>query len=211
MTKTDKLHKILSIIFRIFLVFAIISALLLKNWFNLSMSLLSLFLTFLPSIFQKRFKVYYPSEFEIMILIFIFGSLYLGEVKDFYGIFWWWDIFLHTLSGMIIGFFAFSLVYILNKELSEIRLSPFFISLFSFSFALAMGVIWEMFEFTMDNVFHVNMQRRETGVFDTMTDLIVDGVGALLISAAGFLYLKNGKGSFLSDRFTKKNAHLFKK
>lgn len=211
MIKADKLNQILSVVFRVFLVLAVVTAFFLHNWFNFFMSLLTLFLTYLPSIFQKKFKVYYPSEFETMILIFIFGALYLGEVRGFYNKFWWWDVALHTSSGIITGFFAFSLVYVLNKELKSVNLSPFFIALFSFCFALAIGAAWEIFEFGFDNTFSANMQRRETGVFDTMEDLIVDSIGAFLISISCYFYLKKGKSSFLAERFAEKNSEIFKR
>ncbi|MBN1539799.1 MAG: hypothetical protein JW939_06615, partial [Candidatus Thermoplasmatota archaeon] len=55
-------------------------------------------------------------------------------------------------------------------------------------FAVTLGVLWEIFEFGVDQLFGWNMQR--SGLKDTMTDLIVDVLGALSVSIAGYLYMK---------------------
>jgi len=84
-------------------------------------------------------------------------------------------------------------------------LKPGFVALFSFSFALAMGAVWEIFEFSMDASIGFNMQRTDTGVFDTMSDLIVDTLGALFVCIAGYFYLKKDPKIFkrLEDRLLK--------
>jgi hypothetical protein len=53
---------------------------------------------------------------------------------------------------------------------------------------LSIGALWEIFEFLMDSLFGLNMQK--SGLIDTMWDLIVDALGALVISILGYLYLK---------------------
>jgi len=165
---------------------------------NLGMSILTLLVMFLPTIIERRLSIDFPSEFEIIVVIFIFAALYLGEMQSYFTKVWWWDIFLHTFSGLIIGAFGFSLVDILNKnEKISISLSPVFVSIFSFCFALAIGALWEIYEFTMDSLFGFNMQK--SGLVDTMWDLIVDAFGALVFSIIGYFYLK-GKVNIL-DRF----------
>ena len=62
------------------------------------------------------------------------------------------------------------------------HLSPFFIAFFAFCFALAFGVVWEIYEYTVDSVAALNMQKYalEDGTLlvgrealaDTMEDLI---------------------------------------
>ena len=52
-------------------------------------------------------------------------------------------------------------------------------ALFSFCFAITMGTIWEIYEFGLDQVFGLYMQR--SGIVDTMTDLMVDTVGAFFV------------------------------
>jgi hypothetical protein len=55
------------------------------------------------------------------------------------------------------------------------------------------------------------MQTGETGVVDTMVDLIMDTVGAVIVAAMGYAYLKTGRYSFIADgvrAFLRKNPHL---
>jgi len=105
------------------------------------------------------------------------------------------------------------LVYVLNeKEDIELDLHPKFIAFFAFIFAMGMGSVWEIFEFSMDQLFGMNMQK--SGLVDTMWDLIVYGVGALIISILGWGFLRTReRDSFLEkwiDSFIDKNPHLFK-
>ena len=69
------------------------------------------------------------------------------------------------------------------------------LGLIAFCFALSIGALWEIFEFTMDQVFGLNMQK--SGLVDTMWDLIVDMGGALIGASAGFFWLK-GRNSTLT-------------
>jgi hypothetical protein len=173
--------------FRIIIILAAVYSVYQKAWINLLISSATFFLIYLPSILEKQLKIDYPEEFEILIMIFIFASLFLGEINYFSQRFWWWDIALHGVSGLIIAAFALSLVYVLNRE-KKINLNPNFIAIFTFSFALSLGAIWEIFEFAMDQFIGSNMQK--SGLIDTMWDLILDSFGALIVSIIGLLHLK---------------------
>ena len=90
---------------------------------------------------------------------------------------------------------GFSLVYFLNNaENVNISMSPFFVALFSFCFAIMCGVFWEIFEFSLDQIFGTNTQR--SGLVDTMWDLIVDTIGGFAAALIGYFYLTKDKESF---------------
>lgn len=204
---------IIANIIRLLLCTSIVISFINKNHFNFFTGILTLFLTFLPYIIARKNHIVLPSGFFIIILLFIFAANYLGELKSYYLKFWWWDLMLHTLSGVILGFTGFLLVYILNKEEKvNVFLSPIFMSAFAFCFAVSIGALWEIFEFSMDSIFGLNMQK--SGLVDTMWDLIVDSAGAVVASTYGFLYEKYGKGrSFkkFMTRFFKMNPEIFNK
>jgi len=161
--------------FRLLLIFAIGQSIYFGEWNILFYSILTLILISLPGIIEKTSKIDYPSEFELLIMAFIFASLYLGEINSFYTRFWWWDGLLHTISGLIIALIGFTLVWILNNEEKvRIKMGLGFIAIFAFCFALTAGAIWEIFEFGLDQIFGMHMQ--ETGIVDTMWDLIVDSI-----------------------------------
>ena len=172
-----------------------------------------IFITFLPVLLGQRFQVKIPSEFELLAVVFIFASLFLGEVRGYYIRYWWWDIVLHTGAGFLFGILGFLLVHVLNeKEDIELDMKPGFVALFAFVFAMGFGTLWEIFEFAVDQSFGTNMQK--SGLVDTMWDLIVNGVGALIISVLGWGYQrKQGVDSFLErwiQDFIKKNPRFFK-
>lgn len=160
---------------------------------------------FLPNIISKKTKIVIPSKMYITYILFLYGAVFLGEVRNYYYRVPHWDTILHTFSGAMFGALGFSFVNILNKnEKVHVKLSPIFVALFSFLFAVTLGVIWEIFEFTVDGLLGVNMQKfaLENGtllagrlaVIDTMQDLIVDSIGAFVVSIIGYISLKHKKG-----------------
>jgi len=171
-------------------------------------------LTLFPLVLGRRFRVFIPPEFEVLAVVFIYASLFLGEVQGYYTRFWWWDAVLHTGSGFLLGILGFLLVHAMNEyEAAELHMKPSFVALFAFMFAMGMGGLWEIFEFGMDQIFGFNMQK--SGLMDTMWDLIVDCVGALVISIMGWIYLRTqGKESFLErwiQSFVDANPGMFGK
>lgn len=208
----DKIQLAIAYAIRISILFAIITSIFNKDWLIVFTSSLILVLTFLPSFLEKNLKIYFPIEIELIILLFIYGTLYLGNVHAYYELYWWWDLFLHGVAGVMLGAAGFLLVYTLNKEKRvKVNLSPAFVALFACAFAISIGAIWEIFEFTMDVSFGFNLQR--SGLVDTMWDIIVDTFAAMIISAAGYMYMKKGNFFILGGvirRFVKKNPRLFR-
>ncbi len=172
------------------------------------------YITFLPVVLGNRFQVRIPSEFELLAVVLIYASLFLGEVRGYYVKFWWWDLVLHAGSGFLMGILGFLLVYVLNeKKEVELDMKPGFVALFAFVFAIGFGTLWEIFEFGMDSLFGTNMMK--SGLKDTMWDLIVNCIGALTISILGWGYLRTeGNDSFLEKwvhKFIERNPHLFER
>lgn len=215
----SRAHRIL---IRILLVMMAIEWVLLiieQSWLSLFLVTLIIATLFAPILFRNKMDVEIPAEFHITAIIFIFASFYLGEVQDFYHRLWWWDIALHTTAGLLMGILGFLLVYILNESKRvELNMTPAFISFFAFTFALAIGSVWEIFEFGMDQTLGTVMQKPmfndPSGLTDTMWDIIVNAIGAFIISFAGFGYLKHKQSFFVKEwikKFIKSNPGMFKK
>lgn len=176
-------------------------------------------MTVAPLIFRHRWPVRVPAEFQLLAVIFMFSALFLGEIRHFYDRFWWWDIALHGNSGLLLGIVGFLLVYVLNESKPvNLSLAPRFVAAFAFLFAVAIGTFWEIFEFAMDQLFGMEMQKAmlgdATGLTDTMWDLIVDTAGATVISLVGWLYLERDERSFIEAwirKFIHANPKLFRK
>jgi ABC-type Fe3+-siderophore transport system permease subunit len=193
------------------LALAVLASLLLGRWSAAFIAFVTLGLTLLPLVFEDRFNIKLPSEFGAAISIFLFATLFLGEVGDFYNKYWWWDVALHTGSAIGFGLLGFIFIFMLFEG-NRYAAPPVAIALVSFAFGLSIGALWEVFEFAMDQIFGLNMQK--SGLIDTMFDLIVDTFGAALGATAGYFYLKRrsfGWLSFLIDRFVQANHRLFRK
>jgi hypothetical protein len=216
-TRFDVAHQYVAILLRFLIVIGIGLEIAEGLWGNAAIASSILFLTFLPAILARSVKVHVPPEFEVATIAFIFASLFLGEIRDYYNKFWWWDIALHTTSGGLLGVVGFLLVYVLNETPHvNLHMRPGFVAFFAFCFALAIGTTWEIFEFAMDQFLGMNMQKPmlgdPSGLTDTIFDLIVDALGGLFVSVAGYLYMVRGNESIIDRgirRFIERNPRLF--
>jgi len=174
-------------------------------------SVATLSLSLLPLLVVRRFGVHLPVSFFAIITVFIFSTIFLGEVFDFYERYWWWDVLLHGGSAMAFGMMGLLFVLFLFEG-DRYAAPPWALALIAFTFAVSIGAVWEVFEFAMDQIFGMNMQK--SGLIDTMWDLIVDMIGGLSGAVAGFLYLKGrevGGPSRLLGEFIAGNRRLFRK
>lgn len=210
-----------------------------RNFENVFLCILTLLLLIVPSIIQINLKIELPTALEIIILLFIFAAEILGEIQAYYIKFPGWDTILHTLNGFLMAAIGFALVDILNRNKRfSIKLSPVFVAIVAFCFSMTIGVIWEFFEFGMDQLFGMDMQKDtiihsitsvmldpaggnhpttihnitgaavngtdlglggylDIGLIDTMKDLLVNFIGAVVFSVIGYFYVKKrGKGNF---------------
>lgn len=181
------------------------------DWLNIFLISAIILITLIPMRVSSRLSFVIPVEVEVMTVALIYASLYLGEIANYYEKFWWWDILLHSGSGFLFGMLGFLMIWVLNEDKRvHLALNPFFMSIFSFSFSIMTGVIWEVFEFFMDQSFGMNMQK--SGLVDTMWDLIVVCLGALIVSGFGYFFLRFGYRSFVSswlEHFVKQNPKIF--
>lgn len=156
---------------------------------------------FLPAQAEQRFGIDVPDLMEIIYFVFLFCAIYLGEVQNFYYRVPFWDTILHGFSAVMLGALGFFLVDFINRSRTlHLQLKPFFVSFFAFCFATTCGVVWEIYEYTADQLLGTNMQKFMTadGVVlsghaalgDTMKDIIVDMVCALIIVMVGYWNLK---------------------
>lgn len=92
---------------------------------------------------------------------FYFSAEILGEIRSFYMRFLYWDTVLHTLNGFLCAAIGFSLVDIMNRQRKmKFDLSPLFMAITAFCFSMTIGVLWEFFEFGMDFLWNLDMQKR---------------------------------------------------
>ena len=215
-----------------------------RNFENVFLCVLTLFLFMVPSMLERKLDIALPNTLEIIILLFIYAAEIMGEIGAYYVTFPYWDTVLHTLNGFLCAAIGFSLLDILNRHNStRFHLSPLYLAIVAFCFSMTVGVIWEFFECTMDQLFFLDMQKDtvvqsigsimldptggnhpmvlhnitdvivvqvdgtqtalglggylDIGLLDTMEDLFVNFIGALIFSIIGYFYVRSrGKGKF---------------
>lgn len=147
-------------ILRLFVILVAIRQFFNGNYENVFFCILTLLLFIVPSLIQLTFKIELPTTLEIIILLFIFAAEILGEIDGYYLLFPYWDTMLHTMNGFLAAAIGFSLVTILNdNEKIQFELSPMFVAIVAFCFSMTIGVLWEFFEFGLDQFIGTDAQK----------------------------------------------------
>lgn len=157
--ETSKRSIAIYLILRLLVIVCMVFEILLGNFSNVAMCILALLLFTLPTIVSEKFKIGIPSLLETIIYLFIYSTAILGEINNFYGIIPFWDTLLHTLNGFLCAGIGFSLVDLLNQSSEKIELSPLYVALVAFCFSMTVGIMWEFYEFTVDNTLKMDMQK----------------------------------------------------
>ncbi|MBE6156329.1 MAG: hypothetical protein E7161_01095 [Firmicutes bacterium] len=156
---TDKKSFAVYAVLRILVLLTFVRQLILGEWGNAFLCLLSLLLFLVPFFLETKFKITIPSTLEIIILIFIFSAEILGEINNFYVTIPHFDTLLHTLNGFLCAGIGFSLIDLLNGNSKNIHLSPIFVAVVAFCFSMTIGILWEFFEFGCDMLIGTDMQK----------------------------------------------------
>lgn len=152
----------------------------------------------IPMIISKKFRCYIPNFITITLYIFLYDKI------------------LHTTGGVIFAILSFSVIWLLNNsESKKIKLSPFFIVLFTFCFTMTVEYVWELVEFGVDRLFGANMQRWQDGITqlpdgsyvtspaygsglkDTMTDMIMNVLGCLVVCIVAYIGMRRKPNWFV--------------
>ena len=227
----------------LFIALTFIRAAFMHRYENMFVCVLSLALFCVPMLIERSLDINIPPLMEGIIYCFIFAAEILGEINSFYTLIPGWDTMLHTINGFLVAAVGFSLVDLFNRsERFSVKLSPLFLAIVAFCFSMTVGVLWEFFEFGMDQFFGTDMQKDflvttinsvtlnpdglnnvehlpieslvvngqdwmafpggyiDIGLIDTMKDLLVNFVGAVVFSIIGFFYVKTrGKGKLAAS------------
>jgi hypothetical protein len=135
--------------------------------------------TVLPLVIERLWRVRLPAFIQISYVAFLFLSMFSGEVLGVYASFHPWDDIMHFISGFFVGMGAVLwLTTVIDR--SKLDVSSWLVALCVFCLGATMAVIWEVVEFSSDQLFGTFTQRND--LFDTMTDLMYGTVSALIIA-----------------------------
>ncbi|WP_300019859.1 hypothetical protein [uncultured Roseobacter sp.] len=193
------------------LLLAVIVAFGLARWSLAFVTLATLALSLVPPTLASRWSLTLPVPFLLATTLFFFASIFLGEAFDFYERLWWWDLALHGFSAIGFGLIGFLFVFMLFEG-DRFAAPPSAVAFVTFCVAMTIGAVWEIFEFGMDQIFGLNMQK--SGLMDTMGDLMINTVGSLIASVTGYLYLVRNAAGLLGRglaQFIDLNKRLYQK
>ncbi len=147
-------------ILRLSVLAVLVRQLVMGNYMNSLLCILTLILFYIPDIAEKTFKVTLPGPLEVVILFFIYGAEILGEIREYYIYIPIWDTLLHTVNGFLMAAIGFAMVDVLNRNKKiKLNLSPFFLAVVAFCFSMTIGVMWEFFEYSCDCLMKTDMQK----------------------------------------------------
>lgn len=202
------------LVLRLIVLASLVSAILRQEYESAFVCVLVLFLFMLPFFIQKNFGICLPSTLEIIILLFIFAAEILGELQSYFIQYPYWDTMLHTTNGFLCAAVGFSLIDILNRDAKiKFTLSPVYVALAAFCFSMTIGVLWEFFEFGMDRLFHMDMQKDTIvhTISSVMLDptnsnipITIDGITSVAVNGRGLGftgYLDIGLYDTMEDLF----------
>ena len=165
------------LVLRLIVLASLVAAILRQEYESAFVCVLVLFLFMLPFFIQKNFGIRLPSTLEIIILLFIFAAEILGELQSYFIQYPYWDTMLHTTNGFLCAAVGFSLIDILNRDVKiKFTLSPVYVALAAFCFSMTIGVLWEFFEFGMDRLFHMDMQKDT--IVHTISSVMLDSTNS---------------------------------
>lgn len=194
-------HLIFWILLRISLIVCIIYSIVEGDYIMMGESIACLCFSHLWDLFQVfgngSFIEEVPPLSQTMLNLIILAGIPFGSYLELFDKIWFYDIGMHCLSGVVSTVFAFDFAFILQRKKGQC--SIILAAMFGLMFAMSIAVGWEIYEFLMDTLHGTNLQLAipgaenaaiditkyhneygYLGLFDTMTDMIMNTTGGLI-------------------------------
>jgi hypothetical protein len=129
-----------------------------------------------------------------------------GLVMGFYDTIWWWDEMTHAISSSMVCMIAALALYLFDTHSVKIKVPRWAYPLMILIFAMFIGVIWEIAEFTGDVLANTGMQY---SLEDTLGDCFVDLAGGTFTSLLWVAWLWRDPGGQLKGSIQAPLVRLF--
>lgn len=145
----------------------------------------------------ESFIIEVPPLSQTLLNIIIFIGIVFGSYLELFDKIWWFDNFMHILSGFVCASFGYDLAVILQRKKG--KCSIILAAMFGLMFALSIAVGWEFYEFLMDSLHGTNLQLSKAGpetamfdmskyhneygylgLVDTITDMMMNAIGGIV-------------------------------
>jgi hypothetical protein len=151
--------------------------------------------TLVPALLRRDYGVPLDAGLTMWIALAVFlhtiGTILPGLEGGLYDVLPWWDSLTHALSASVVAAVGYAAARAFDRHSTAVYLPPRFTFLFVLVFVMAFGVFWEVLEFAIGEaalLFDGPEILIQHGVEDTMTDLIFNTVGAVVVGTWGQLH-----------------------
>ncbi|MFB6179212.1 MAG: hypothetical protein ABEI77_05760 [Halorientalis sp.] len=162
---------------------------------------LGILVTQLPPLLRRDYEVPMDPALTLWITSAVFlhalGVIGLPGTGSFYRTVPGYDHITHVLSATVVAAVGYATARSFDLHDEDVVLPPRFMFVFILLFVMAFGVLWEVLEFSLDQLAsmggpHILSQH---GLEDTMLDLIFDTIGAVVVAVWGTAYLTDVVGA----------------
>ena len=186
-TKLKRGGIILSYILKIVMILFLIISIWKLHWIWIFGCILSIIVSFIPTILKRNYQITLPLVLEILIILALLlhvggGLLGAYNIPNY-------DTLTHFISSFLVAFLAFVIIYILHVYWEGLIMDKYAMAFLVVITTIAMGVIWEFNEWITDLIFKTTEQ---WGYEDTLKDLFIDTIAGILMAIIGVSMIKRG-------------------
>lgn len=160
---------------------------------------IGLIITFMPAFLERDYGIVMDAGLVLWITtaVFLHAAGSLGP----YGYIWWWDHLTHTLSSSVVAAAGYASFRAVEQHSTRLHFPGKLLFLFILIFVMAFGVTWELMEFGLalaTSLVGTTPFLTQYGLADTMTDLVFDLLGGVVVALFGEVYLTGITGEIAS-------------
>ncbi|OVE82881.1 hypothetical protein [Natronolimnobius baerhuensis] len=151
---------------------------------------LALVITLVPAVLERDYQISIEPGLALWVTAAVFfHALGTAGLYDAIGPY---DHLTHTLSATVVAATGYAAIRAVHLHSESVHLPRWALFSFTLVFILAMGVIWEIFEFFVDQgalMLGLEPILAQHGIDDTVVDMLFNTLGAILVATWGTVYL----------------------
>lgn len=158
-----------------------------------ALGVVSLLFLLIPPVAEALFRFKLGYALKTSVLFFCFLGFSLGTALRWFDRYLGFDNFVHALSGILFTLIGLCMYVRVGGVANRNHQKLLQIS-YAIFFSLAIAVFWEIgefFGFLLTG--HDSQHHLDTGVFDTMEDIIACVIGSLVAAFDYWVYIRKGK------------------
>lgn len=195
-----KFHGPLIFLIGLILILSTIYSIYFGLWHIMSINIMLLLLIFAPRIMKRSYKIKFPKEFEILLLLFVISTFFIGTIIK--------GAIVPIFFGIAVSFIGFIILLILYSN-NKIEKDPGLIILIVICFSITFGFSVEIAKYLLKLVFNLSITGGEYTYM--MRNMLFVILGSVIASAFGLKYMEKEKGGMqkVVEKFRKNNPKLF--